>query len=78
MIGGLAGGAQPGMCGGGAVNSPAASRPVGMVRAADGRWSRRRWKRLAMGSWMDRRRWTWRGDLKRFITYTARSADAPR
>src|SRR5215212_9273122 len=32
-----------------------------------GRWSRRRWKRLLIWSWAERKRWACPADLKRFI-----------
>src|SRR6185295_1288381 len=41
------------------------------VRAARywlaGRRSRRRWNRLLIPSWAERKRWAWPGDLNRFI-----------
>ena len=35
-------------------------------------WSRRRGKRFAMGSWTERKRWTCRGDLNRFMIRSRR------
>src|SRR5919202_2693922 len=35
-------------------------------------WSRRRWNRLLIPSWAERKRWAWPGDLKRFICRSRR------
>src|SRR3954447_11708441 len=37
-----------------------------------GTWSRRRWNRLLIPSWAERKRWAWPGDLNRFICRSRR------
>ena len=47
------------------------SRPCGSILLALA-WSRRRWKRLAIWSWAERKRCACRADLNRFICRSRR------